>query len=112
MTYSDIQQQPMGVLAHTPLEPARPRRVGRVARYEIDGEVVLFDPKRNRVHNLNLTASVIWELCDGTRTVEELAEDMACLFEVEVAVVHSDVKRTVTDFSRSHLLRHGLQPGD
>ena len=36
-------------------------------------EVVLYDKSNNKVHCLNKTAAAIWESCDGTRTVGELA---------------------------------------
>jgi len=87
----------------------KPRRVGRVVQYEIDGEIVLFDPKRNRVHNLNPTAAVIWQLCDGSRTVEELAEDMAILFDTYMEVIKSDLTEFLEEFGKGHLLRHAVQ---
>jgi hypothetical protein len=36
-------------------------------------EVVLYNKSNNKVHCLNKTAAAIWESCDGTRTVDELA---------------------------------------
>jgi hypothetical protein len=36
-------------------------------------EVVLYDKSKEKVHCLNRTAAAIWESCDGTRTVDELA---------------------------------------
>lgn len=35
---------------------------------------VLFDPGTERVVELNGTASLIWHLCDGTRTAAEITE--------------------------------------
>jgi len=37
-------------------------------------EVVLYDKADNKVHCLNKTAATIWESCDGTRTVDDLAQ--------------------------------------
>jgi len=37
-------------------------------------EVVLYDKTNNKVHCLNKTAAAIWENCDGTRTVDDLAQ--------------------------------------
>jgi len=37
-------------------------------------EVVLYDKTNNKVHCLNKTAAAIWESCDGTRTVDDLAQ--------------------------------------
>lgn len=87
----------------------KPRRVSRVIQYEIDGEVVLYDPKRDRVHNLNSTAAFIWQLCDGSRTVDEVALDVAMHYGVDFAVTRVDVARILEQFERSHLLRHGVQ---
>jgi hypothetical protein len=36
-------------------------------------EVVLYDKTNNKVHCLSKTAAVIWESCDGSRTVDDLA---------------------------------------
>ena len=36
-------------------------------------EVVLYDKTNNKVHCLKKTAAAIWEICDGSRTVDELA---------------------------------------
>ena len=40
-------------------------------------EVVLYDKTNNKVHCLNKTAAAIWEGCDGTRTVDNLAHIVA-----------------------------------
>ena len=37
-------------------------------------EVVLYDKTNNKAHCLNKTAAAIWESCDGTRTVDDLAQ--------------------------------------
>ncbi len=86
-----------------------PRRVGRVVQHEIDGEIVLYDPKRNRVHTLNPTAAVIWQLCDGSRTVDQLAEDMAIMYDMDQVVVKRDLIQVLEDFGKAHLLRHAVQ---
>jgi hypothetical protein len=36
-------------------------------------EVILYDKTNHKVHCLNKTAAAIWESCDGTRTVDDLA---------------------------------------
>ena len=89
-----------------------PRRVGRVVQHEIDGEIVLYDPKRNRVHTLNPTAAVIWQLCDGSRTADQLAEDMAILYTMDLSVIKGDLSQMLRELEESHLLRHGTQEDD
>lgn len=39
----------------------------------IDAEVILYDEKSQKAHQLNQTAAFVWQHCDGTRTVAELA---------------------------------------
>jgi hypothetical protein len=39
---------------------------------EMDGGVVLLHPGRNIIIHSNETAALIWQLCDGTHTVNEI----------------------------------------
>ena len=94
-----------------PCSGSRPRRVRRIKEYEIDGEIVLYDPQRNRTHVLNATSAVVWRLCDGTRDFEQLVSDMSILFYVAPAVIARDLSQVLKDFGRSHLMRHVVQRG-
>lgn len=53
----------------------------------IDGEVVdglmVLQDGTDRVHHLNPSAAVIFELCDGTRTIAEIAAEVASLYELD-----------------------------
>ena len=40
---------------------------------KLEGEVLVYDTEKQQAHCLNGTAALIWEQCDGTRTVKELA---------------------------------------
>ena len=39
----------------------------------IDGQAVVMTLEDNTLHTLNDTGSKIWELCDGQRTIEDIA---------------------------------------
>lgn len=56
------------------MEPSRPlaRRDGLEVVASPDGYVV-HQPARDRVHHLNPTAALVFELCDGTRPADEIA---------------------------------------
>lgn len=41
---------------------------------ELDGEFLVFDLVTNKAHSLNESASVVWKLCDGSRSVPELRD--------------------------------------
>jgi hypothetical protein len=43
-------------------------------------EVVLYDKTNNKVHCLGKTAAAVWESCDGTRTVDDLAQIVEARF--------------------------------
>jgi hypothetical protein len=51
----------------------RPARVAGLETHEVDDGLVVYQAATDRVHYLNATASVIFELCTGERTAEEIA---------------------------------------
>jgi Coenzyme PQQ synthesis protein D (PqqD). len=66
----------------------------------VDGEVVILDRVRGLVHQLNPTASYIWNACDGRHDVDEIAAGVAADFECAPAAVLDDVLRSLSDFER------------
>ena len=42
---------------------------------------------------LNGTAALIWEMCDGTHTVEEIAQTLAQRFHVDAARILPDIRQ-------------------
>jgi PqqD family protein of HPr-rel-A system len=71
----------------------------------LDGETVVWDGTTGDVHYLNPTASIVFELCDGTGSVEELAADIADAFGMPVEQVQADVLAIVTQYREAGLLR-------
>ena len=55
----------------------RPRARPDVTVTDIDDEIILYDPSDGSTHALNLTGALVWDLCDGTRTLEEIADTVA-----------------------------------
>lgn len=55
----------------------RPRVRPDVTVTDIDDEIILYDPSDGSTHALNLTGALVWDLCDGTRTLEEIADTVA-----------------------------------
>jgi len=43
-------------------------------------EVVLYDKTNNKMHCLGKTAAAVWENCDGTRSVDDLAQIVEAKF--------------------------------
>lgn len=50
----------------------RVRREGLVIE-ELGAEVLIYDTMNDQAHTLNRTAALVWKLCDGKRTVGEIA---------------------------------------
>jgi hypothetical protein len=70
--------------------PSRPFRRADVRLYAIDDEAVLYDLAHDTVHYLNNTSLFIWERCDGTRTAEELAVELAAASREDACNFGSD----------------------
>lgn len=49
------------------------------------------------MHQLNLVGGMIWNLCDGSRGLEEIVMALAEEFEVERSVLSGDVEEFVDD---------------
>lgn len=46
----------------------------------VAGELLMYDPTNDHAHVLNGAAAFVWEHCDGTQTVDEIARAMALEF--------------------------------
>lgn len=56
----------------------RPVRAAHVREFPLgEAEVLLFAEGRQVVHTLNVSAWAIWGLCDGVRTVRDIAGELA-----------------------------------
>ena len=55
------------------------RREGFVLE-ELDGDLLLFNPQNGRLLELNSTAALIWQLCDGTRALSDIEALLAELY--------------------------------
>lgn len=76
-----------------------------VLETEIDGEISLYHPGNERVVVLNETASDIWRLLDGSRTVAQVAELLSSSYGADPVVVAADVERTVDQLVEAGMLR-------
>lgn len=82
----------------------RPRHRDTLAVEEVEEDLLVYDPVKDQVHLLNVTASAIWELCDGTRTVSEIARELG---ERVVSGDHDiikDVECTLGEFREKGLV--------
>jgi coenzyme PQQ synthesis protein D (PqqD) len=58
----------------------------------IEGEVVILDKRARKIHQLNATASLIWQCCDGNHTADTIASTIAERFDCQVHTIVDDVR--------------------
>ena len=68
-----------------------PRRSPAAHTEVLDGEAVILDAQRRRLHRLNTTATAAWEAFDGRSTVSEVAADLAQRYGEDVETTTRDV---------------------
>jgi len=70
-----------------------PRQTQHLSVKEIEGQTVILDREHGKLHELNQSASYIWQLCDGHTPVSEIVSAMARAYDR----LPTDVERDVTN---------------
>ena len=71
---------------------------------ELDGEAVIYDEETGELHHLNPSATIVFGLCDGTQTPDEMAAEIAAAFGVPVEEMTPQVREVVDQFGYAGLL--------
>lgn len=79
------------------------KRVAGLPWQIIDESAVIIDPKNNRVHELNLVASYIWQKFDGQKSDQDILQSVEQSFESIGDNMNEDFKELC-----SNLLKEGL----
>jgi len=62
----------------------------------VGNDLILYDSANRALHVLNVTAAKVFQLCDGSHTLQEMAEALVdCFHGVEQVQACEDVKRTL-----------------
>lgn len=88
----------------SPEVSARPLAAPQVSAYELDDDLVLYDTRTTQAHILNLSAAKIWALCDGSRSVSELADELVTTYALDRSLVQTDVRELVGSLHAAGLL--------
>ena len=78
----------------------KPRRKPDYRLETIDNELLLFHPTQTKIMYCNETASLIWHLCDGQRTLLEIVDLLTAAFPEAAARIADDVKITLQQFAQ------------
>lgn len=82
----------------------RPVRETKFLVEEFDDEVILYHPDRSEALCLNVTASLIWSLCDGATSVAEIGQLLRGAFPDAPDMV-DDVREALDHLSRNAAIR-------
>jgi hypothetical protein len=82
-----------------------PERLPNISEYEVEEEVVLYDPRSDAAHVLNPTAAVVWWLCDGDHKIKDIARELGDLYDKEPDSVRPDVDEIISGLMTSRLIR-------
>lgn len=81
-----------------------PRQAPHVSTKEIDGQTMILDRQHGKLHELNATASFIWQCCDGHTPISDIVSATARSFDVNPAVVEQDVMKTLQNLEKLRLI--------
>ena len=86
----------------------KPVRKQGIVIQDIGRETLLYSAEGKTIHVLNPTAKVIWDLCDGAHTIEDMEHEIRSSFSFsrEHNVIE-DVKRTLGIFKDKGILDKG-----
>ena len=88
----------------TSMEIPMPLRRSNIRIYQLDGEAVVFDPKTNKILQLNRTALAAFRRCDGQTTMRQVARSLTDSFHVTFDSALNQVEQVVGLFAASNLL--------
>ena len=61
----------------------------------IDGEITVYHPTLTTAVYLNETGALIWELCDGKRTISDIIELLGEQYPESLTQIETDVKALI-----------------
>ena len=89
---------------HTMDQQMVPQQSTRVVAQQAAGKWVLLDVKTGQYYALDPVAGRIWQLCDGTRTVRQIAEVMSDEYDTAGQAIEDDVVGFVSELVGESLL--------
>lgn len=76
---------------------------GLVCR-SVDDDLLILDEGNQQVHQLNITATFIWEHCNGSHTIESIANQFSKAFDIPAKSARRDVESVVSELVEKTLL--------
>ena len=106
MKQAESSREPDSSIASCVLgQNPRPKRRADVTARLVENETVVLDRANRLIHQFNITASFIWDQCDGEHTLQEIAEQLTHRFDVGLSTAERDVSLTIARFYEFHILQ-------
>jgi len=70
----------------------------------VDGELLILNREQEKIHQLNLVASFIWNKLDGQITLEQLVTAITENYDVEQNAAKNDLESLLTELSDLNLI--------
>jgi hypothetical protein len=84
--------------------PDYPKRRDDIHTRLVEGEAVLLDRQQDLIHQLNRTATYVWDCCDGCTSLTEIATQLAEAFDIPQELALRDLTMVIQQFRDLHLL--------
>lgn len=86
------------------MKSCKPRKRPDLETREADGELLVLDRRREKIHKFNHSAAFIFECCDGHHVLAQIIDRVAERYGAPVDAVREDVTSIVHEFDRLGLL--------
>jgi pyrroloquinoline quinone biosynthesis protein D len=85
----------------------RPEKAADVLELDMEDGFILFNHDSSLVHHLNPSAAIIWQLCDGSATISELAADVSAEFHVDEGETVKQLVSVIAELDALGLVKDG-----
>lgn len=83
---------------------SRPVRSSSLAWQTIDDEMVILRVKEKELLGLNDVGGRVWELADGTRSIDQMVEVVAAQYQTPAETARADIFRFIEELASNRLL--------
>ena len=83
---------------------SRPQRQECILKQAADGTTVLLDLEGGQYYSLDAVGARVWDLCDGRRTVSEMAVILGAEYDAAVAAIERDALELLQDLANENLV--------
>jgi PqqD family protein of HPr-rel-A system len=89
------------------VDPRRPQPRADLSVFPLDDELVVYDPTSGESFLLNQSGRLVWELCNGERTPDDIARELAALHGIPTEQASTDTTELLESFRQARLLISG-----